>query len=98
MSGYLPLDSTYTTSTIMSPNATTTAINMALASPFQKITPQDDYKVSVHPTPFQYYSLQHGLEPNNAYFNIMSAYNGICSTPAFRQCTGNTIDPNPPSS
>lgn len=98
MSGYLPLDLTYTTSSIMSSTPTLTAQVADLLSPYQKIVPQADYQVSVHPTPFQYYSLQHGVEPSNAYFTIYNAYNGICSTPGFRECTGTVVQTSLPTS
>jgi hypothetical protein len=90
MSGYLPVDSTYT-STVIDSNATLSSQMATFMSPYQRIVPQGEYQVSIHPSPFQYYSLQHGKEPSNAYFNIMSAYNGICSTSAYRECSGTTI-------
>lgn len=98
MSGYLPLETTYSSSSIMASSPQSAAVVQNLLSPNQKILPQGEYQVSVHPTPFQYYSLQHGIEPSNAYFGILSAYNGICSTPAFRACTGTVVESTPPPS
>lgn len=98
MSGYLPVDSTYT-SPVIENNATLANQMAAFMSPYQKIVPQGEYQVSIHPSPFQYYSLQHGQSQSDAYFSILNAYNGTCSTPAFRACAGSTIQETlPPTS
>lgn len=96
-SGYLEVKQTYTSTSIMPPNAAMATLDRELQSTEQKITPFGEYQVSVHPNPFQYYALQHGQEPSNAYFNIRTAYNGDCSSSAFRACTGTTITKDLPT-
>jgi len=85
MSGYAAVASTYTTSSQKD------MASAPLSTTLQRIIPQGEYQVSVHPSPFHYYSLQHGMGPTNAYFSILTAYNGTCSTPAFRACTGDQV-------
>jgi hypothetical protein len=94
MSGYLPLNSTYSSNVFQvnlpAPGVAERGADCNLEGTIN-IVNQSDYIVGVHPNPFNYYALQHGLAAANAYFNIKSAYNGPCSHAAFRICTDNTV-------
>jgi len=89
MTSYAPLDNTYSYSpAVLRANPTLATQVLRFFSDARPIEPTADYQVGVHPNPFTYFALQHGVQGTQGYFPIMQAYNGVCSTTAIRPCAG----------